>query len=178
MALFQLPTLHNWMLWDSHLIAGGQVWRIVTGNFTHTNLYHLGMNMAGLWLISYIFRAEFTIRTYTAVLLLLCLSVGSLLLLTSIQVYVGLSGVLHGLFGFYAIKEWRQGRKASLLLAIGLAVKITWEQCFGSPTGSEALIGAGVAINAHLFGSLTGLILALCFTHPAFVSTKKRLGIS
>lgn len=161
MAIFQIPLLQTWMQWDSNLIASGQVWRIVTGNFTHTNIYHLGMNLIGLWLITSIFRSEFHTQTFIWLVMLLSTSVGLLLLTTPTQVYVGLSGVLHGIFGFYAMKEWRGGNRSSLFLAIGLVIKILWEQILGSPTDSEQLIGASVAINAHLFGTITGFILAL-----------------
>ena len=161
MAIFQIPLLQTWMRWDSDLIASGQIWRIVTGNFTHTNIYHLGMNLVGLWLITSIFRSEFHSQTFICLIMLLSTAIGLLLLTTPIQIYVGLSGVLHGLFGFYAVKEWREGNKSSLFLAIGLIIKILWEQLLGSPTGSEQLIGASVAINAHFFGTITGFILAL-----------------
>ena len=161
MGLLQLPSLHEWAQWDHNAIIAGQYWKILTGNLTHTNLYHLGMNVFGLWIICFIFRAQVHPRQFLLILSGLCVAVGSLLLLTSMQLYVGLSGVLHGLFGFYATLEYRLGRKSSLYLIMGLIAKIIWEQCFGSPTGTEALIHAKVAIDAHLFGAVFGLVIAV-----------------
>ena len=175
MGLLQLPSLHEWAQWDHNAIIEGQWWRIVTGNLTHTNLYHLGMNVGGLWIISFIFREQIYIRQFIVVFAGLCIAVGSMLLLTSMQLYVGLSGVLHGLFGFYAMQEYRLGRKSSLYLLIGLAAKIIWEQCFGSPTGTEALIHAKVAIDAHLFGSVFGVTLSIATDTLQTIKTKKEL---
>jgi len=42
--------------------------------------------------------------------------------------YVGLSGTLHGLFAFYALKEALGGRKSSWLLVIGVMLKVASEQ--------------------------------------------------
>ncbi|MGO1191382.1 rhombosortase [Vibrio casei] len=162
MIFFQIPIINDWMLWDRDAILTGQVWRIVTGNFAHTNIYHLGMNLIGLWLICSIFRPELKPRSFLLIIGCLALAVGTLLLTTSMYIYVGLSGILHGLFACYALTEYRKGKKASLWLVLGLLTKILWEQLFGSPTGSEELIGASVAINAHLFGCLTGYILSFC----------------
>lgn len=172
MGLSQLPSLQGWMQWDHNAIMTGQWWRIVTGNLTHTNLYHLSMNLLGLWIISFIFRAHIEARQFLLVFIGLCLSVGSLLLFTSMQIYVGLSGVLHGLFAFYALVEYRLGRKSNALLLIGLTAKILWEQWFGSATGSEALIGAKVAIDAHLFGAISGVVLAVSIK-PKQLETNK-----
>nr|WP_244943733.1 rhombosortase [Vibrio algivorus] len=160
------------MQWNHNAIMTGQWWRIVTGNLTHTNLYHLAMNVAGLWVISFIFRANLEARQFLLVFTGLCLSVGSLLLFTSMQIYVGLSGVLHGLFAFYALVEYRLGRKSNALLLTGLTAKILWEQWFGSATGSEALIGAKVAIDAHLFGAISGAVLAI-IVKPTQVGTNR-----
>lgn len=175
MGLLQLPSLHEWAQWDHNAIIAGQYWKILTGNLTHTNLYHLGMNVFGLWIICFIFRAQLHPRPFLLILSGLCVAVGSLLLLTSMQLYVGLSGVLHGLFGFYAMQEYHSGRKSSFYLVIGLALKIVWEQSFGSPTGTEALIHAKVAIDAHLIGAISGIISSVIFQTYQKIETKKEL---
>lgn len=170
--LSQLPSLQERMQWDHNAIMMGQWWRIMTGNLTHTNLYHLSMNVLGLWIISFIFRDHIKARQFLLVFIGLCFSVGGLLLLTSMQIYVGLSGVLHGLFAFYALVEYRLGRKSNALLLIGLTAKILWEQWFGSATGSEALIGTKVAIDAHIFGAISGAVIAI-IVKPMQVGTNR-----
>ncbi|MDF2153582.1 rhombosortase [Vibrio sp. CAU 1672] len=155
----QFEPLAGMAEWHAYNIRHGEWWRIVTGNLTHTNFAHLGMNLVGLWIISFIFRP--TMKNFLLVLLLLCVWVGAAILLTKMSVYVGLSGVLHGLFGYWALREVFEGRRSSLLLVAGLVGKIAWEQLYGPPMSTAALIGARVAIDAHLFGALGGLALAL-----------------
>ncbi|EGQ8804533.1 rhombosortase [Vibrio parahaemolyticus] len=145
--------------WHAYNIRHGEWWRIVTGNLTHTNFAHLGMNLAGLWVIAFIFRPS--ARNFSIVFLLLCAFVGAMNLLTSMSVYVGLSGVLHGLFGFWALREVFENRRSSLLLVAGLIAKIAWEQFYGPSTSTAAMIGARVAVDAHLFGAMGGLCMAL-----------------
>ena len=117
------------------------------------------MNLAGLWIISYLFQP--TRKQLISALILISLVTGLALLLSSIQVYVGLSGTLHGLFGLFALREAVNGRKSSWLLVLGLVAKIAWEQLVGPSSTTGELINARVAIEAHLAGTLTGGSMAI-----------------
>lgn len=155
----QFEPLSSAAAWQLSAIQHGQWWRILTGNFTHTNFAHLVMNLAGLWIISYIFRP--TGRALLTALFIISLWVGLSVLLTDMQSYVGLSGTLHGLFACFALGEALQGRRSSWLLVAGVIAKVVWEQCYGSSLGTEALIQARVATEAHLAGTMGGLLVAL-----------------
>ncbi|CAM3650254.1 hypothetical protein VA7868_04184 [Vibrio aerogenes CECT 7868] len=89
------------------------------------------------------------------------LSIGIGLFWTDIIRYVGLSGVLHGLFAGYALQEILAGRRSSWLLLAGVAGKVGWEQCFGAPATTAALIQAPVAIQAHLAGFISGVVTVI-----------------
>ncbi|CAE6951445.1 hypothetical protein ACOMICROBIO_GDFFDHBD_03670 [Vibrio sp. B1REV9] len=143
--------------WHAYNIRHGEWWRIVTGNLTHTNFAHLGMNIAALWIIGFIFRP--TTRNFLVIFILLCTFVGTINLFTSLSIYVGLSGVLHGLFGFWALREVFEGRRSSVLLVVGLIAKIAWEQLYGPSASTATMIGAKVAIDAHLIGAIGGLTM-------------------
>ena len=117
------------------------------------------MNLAGLWIISYLFQP--TRKQLTSALAVISLVTGLALLLSSIQIYVGLSGTLHGLFGLFALRETLNGRKSSWLLVLGLVAKIAWEQLVGPSSTTGELINARVAIEAHLAGTLTGGSMAI-----------------
>ncbi len=93
-------------------------------------------------------------------LLLTSIAVGVGNLFSDMHIYVGLSGTLHGLFGYYALRERLQGRKSSGLLVLGLLGKIAWEFSFGVSSVTSGLIEARVAIESHLFGATSGLLLA------------------
>ena len=122
------------------------------------------MNLAGLWIISYLFQP--TRKQLTSALAVISLVTGLALLLSSIQIYVGLSGTLHGLFGLFALRETLNGRKSSWLLVLGLVAKIAWEQLVGPSSTTGELINA---IEAHLAGALAGGSMAII----SFLMSKK-----
>ncbi|MCW8334663.1 rhombosortase [Vibrio paucivorans] len=155
----QFEPMQAYAAWNIHSIADGQWWRILTGNFTHTNFAHLGMNLAGLWVICYLFKPSAKTLLFALVILSLFVGVGNIF--TDMTTYVGLSGALHGLFGYFALQEVLQGRKGSLLLVAGLIAKVLWEHLIGASESTSAMINAKVAIEAHLSGSLGGFALAL-----------------
>ncbi|WP_349775408.1 rhombosortase [Vibrio intestinalis] len=153
--------------WQADLIPQGQWLRILTGNFTHTNFNHLAMNLAALWIITFIFKPS--VRSLLALLVFVSLGVGIGILYTNIQSYVGLSGTLHGLFAYYALREALQGRASSWLLVIGVVAKVVWELVYGPSASTAELIQARVAIEAHLCGVVSGLIFALV-SYPLYKS--------
>ncbi len=155
----QFPPLNSLSAWVLPAIEQGQWWRILTGNFTHTNFAHLTMNLAAFWIIATLFRPGW--RSLLVLLLAIGAIIGITCLFTNMYSYVGLSGVLHGIFAYYALQELLQGRKASALLIAGLVGKITWEQCFGGSASTAALIGASIATGAHLTGAISGMLGAI-----------------
>lgn len=154
----QFEPLTSLTEWHRQWISEGQWWRILTGNFTHTNFAHLAMNLAGLWVIHFIFKP--TDRTFIFTLFTISLLVGLLNLVSDMTSYVGLSGVLHGLFGYFALQEALNGRKSSWLLVVGVIAKVSWEMTMGASQSTSDLIQARVAVESHLFGTLGGLVLA------------------
>lgn len=99
-------------------------------------------------------------------MLVISLVTGVALLFSSIQIYVGLSGTLHGLFGLFALNEALSGRRSSWLLVLGLITKIAWEQLIGPSSTTGELINARVAIEAHLAGAIAGGFMAMALWLP------------
>lgn len=149
----------SWLEYDRGLIAQGQVWRILTGNFLHTNGWHLLMNLVGLILLSQLFGRGYSHWTFILFTLTNCVMVGALLywFTPDIYYYVGLSGYLHGLFVFGCLDEIRRGIKFSYLLLLGIAAKIFHEQFYGAASEISELINAAVAVDAHLYGAITAV---------------------
>jgi rhomboid family GlyGly-CTERM serine protease len=75
--------------------------------------------------------------------------------------YAGLSGALHGIFSWGACMDIKEKMKSGWLLLIGLAIKVGYEQVDGSSQQVANLINAKVAVDAHLFGALSGIIIFL-----------------
>ncbi|TCN80846.1 rhombosortase [Shewanella fodinae] len=154
------------MEYQRQFIAQGQWWRLLTGNLIHTNLWHLLMNLAGFWVVVFIHRVHYGNRHLAWLLLTLCITegLGLWFAFPTLSAYVGLSGVLHGLFAYGALSDIKIGWRSGYLLLVGVMAKVTWEQTMGANAEVTQLIGARVAIEAHLVGLLSGIGIFLLVT--------------
>ncbi|GGO70838.1 rhombosortase [Bowmanella pacifica] len=157
------PWSQTYLQYDRLQIENGQWWRLLTGHLLHTNFNHLLLNSAGVLLLWALHGYYYQYRPYLLFMLLSALACSLGLYLFSVQLiwYVGLSGVLHGLFAWGAMMDIRQGIQSGWLLLLGLWAKVIYEQWFGPSADVAALIDANVAIDAHLFGAISGTVLAL-----------------
>jgi len=72
--------------------------------------------------------------------------------------YVGSSGVLHGVMAAGTLAHLRRRDLDGWLLAAFIVVKVAYEQHTGALPFADS--GAGVIVDAHLFGALGGLAVA------------------
>ena len=146
---------------DRNAINQGELWRILTGQFMHSNVYHLLLNVLGIVFI-WLLHAEYTRpRQYAFNVLFLALWTGALIyfLAPNIVVYTGLSGLLHGVIIWGAAQDCRRNMVTGYLLFIGVWLKIGFEQSQGASVEVARLIESRVAIEAHLYGAVGGVIL-------------------
>lgn len=144
-------------------ILAGEVWRILTGHFVHLTWSHLLLNLGGLALIWMLFGARLS-QAHWGIVIAACalgVSAGLMLLNADLHWYVGLSGLLHGMFVAGALGGLFSGYRAEWLLLGLVTVKLAWEQAVGALPGTEALAGGGVIVDAHLYGAISGLVAAL-----------------
>lgn len=162
--------------YHSVAISQGDWWRIITGHFLHTNLNHLLLNLGGILVLWALHGEYYQHRNSYLLLLLLCLgtSIG-LLFGSDITIYVGLSGVLHGLFAWGVVQDIQRDFKSGWLLLAGLIVKLLQEQIFGASLDTAMLIEADVAVDSHLFGAISGLLCAV-FINATSADTDKTSG--
>lgn len=143
-------------------ILDGEIWRLLTCNFHHTNLNHLLLNAAGLIMVTLIHEHHY--KKYTQLILIggVGFVVGITLLIFNPETvaYAGLSGALHGLIAWGIVADIRKGDKTGYLLLIGLIAKLLSEQFYGPLASTEALIGGAVLINGHLYGAIWGALFA------------------
>jgi len=144
-------------------ILHGQLWRLLSAHLLHLGGAHLLLNLGGLGLIWALFARELSGPAGWLVLLssALGVSLGLLLFDPGLDWYVGLSGVLHGLFAAGALRHWRERPTAAALMLAVLAGKLLWEQLLGPLPGTSAVAGGPVIVDAHLFGALGGCLGAL-----------------
>lgn len=145
-------------------ILGGEFWRLISGHLFHTNYVHFILNIAGLSLLTALHYRYYHWPEYSALIIVNMCSISALMLLNSpLEHYVGLSGVLHGVFVWGALKDIEHKEKTGVLLFLGIWLKVVHEQLYGASSEVAALINASVAIDAHLYGAITGSLFYLAF---------------
>lgn len=155
------------LVYQRQSISQGEVWRLFSGHILHTNGYHLLLNLLALFMLWALHGRFYSIKNYT-LLFLLCsfiTSVGIYYFDPTLVQYVGLSGVLHGIFVFGALMDINAKDKTGYLLFLGLWLKIAHEQFYGASTDVSNLIEANVAVNAHLYGALSGLLFSIIYLY-------------
>ncbi len=160
-------------------ILHGEYWRLVTGNFVHLNWQHASLNLVA-WFLVWVYGARVCGLATWLVSLLLCASgvgIGLLLLLPEIELYSGLSGVLHGLLVVVAglrLLAWRRDYSAWAILVAVLA-KLVFEGVWGSAGATVDWIGMMVVSEAHLYGALSGALLFIVVALARAVIARVRI---
>ena len=150
--------------YDNHLLGMGlQYYRMITAHFTHNNLFHLLFNLLGLLFIGLLHSRHYKFWQWTTAMLLLCVSIsyGMHYFYPHHAYYVGLSGVLYGLILIGAIADMLTGIKSGYLIFILVIAKLVHEQMVGSNIAIGYLIQIPVAIDAHILGAVSGIIIGL-----------------
>jgi rhomboid family GlyGly-CTERM serine protease len=152
----------NWLRFERAGIASGEAWRLVTGHFVHLGISHTILNLAGLvlvWLLAgraYQWRQWLWIMTGSMAAIDLGLWFGA----PTLEWYVGLSGLLHGMLAAGAVAGLAERSGEALILAVVVAGKVIYEQLAGPLPGSEATSGGAVIVDAHLYGVIGGAVVA------------------
>lgn len=159
-ALLQWADLIVALRYDRSLIVGGDWYRLISANFIHLNTMHLLMNILGIALVLVFFATHFKTSQWLILLVFssLFVSIGLFWLNPGVHRYVGLSGVLHGLFIAGAIIEVRRFPISGWLLFAAIVGKLIWEQTNGAMPGSESMIKGHVLVDSHLYGAISGLL--------------------
>ncbi|WP_108651415.1 rhombosortase [Dongshaea marina] len=172
----QLPGSFELLNYQPALIREGQWWRFVTGNWIHTNDWHLGLDLGGLLVIWLLFAEVLPGARMVWVLLLgsLATSVGLWFFSPQVIWYAGLSGTLHGLYFFAALLTLPRDKRLAIPLLIAGVLKVSWDLYSGGSTLSAELIDAPVMTPAHLYGAVSGLICALLWLPHQIAANRQR----
>lgn len=164
--------------YDAPAIAAGQWWRLLTGNLVHLGGWHLFLNEVGLLVLVLLCPERLSWAVWARRLLFLGLgmSLGLYFFVPQTRWYVGMSGVIHGLF---LLGLGRQVMQRDLIAAGCLAYlvgKIGWEMVVGVPVSDETAIGGKVLVESHLYGTLSALLYGLIFGAFTRLETFRRAG--
>lgn len=151
------------LAWDRDGLVAGELWRLLTGHFVHLGWTHLGLNLAGLALVTWLTGAAYGPLRWLLIALvtLAVIDAGFWYLYRELDWYVGLSGMLHGLLAAGLLAGVRARDREAIVLAVLVVGKLVWEQTAGPMPGSEASAGGTVIVDAHLYGAAGGLLGAL-----------------
>ena len=156
--------ISEFLVYQRDAINNGQLWRLFTGHFFHTNGFHLILNLCALVLLWALHGQFYSKANYLVLFIVSAIScsIGLYYFSPDLYQYVGLSGVLHGVFIFGALSDIKHKDKTGYLLFLGVWLKILHEQIYGASSDVVNLIEANVAIDAHLWGAIGGLLFFLC----------------
>jgi rhomboid family GlyGly-CTERM serine protease len=170
-ALLLLPTLGGepalrWLRYDRAALSEWQLWRLLTAHVVHLDVRHAFLNILGLALMWALFARDYPPRYWGLIVLgaIAGIDAGLWFADSTVQWYVGSSGLLHGVMaaGTRAVLRTRRG-EGWLLLAV-LVGKLLYEQL----AGALPLSGHDpVVVDAHLFGALGGAAVAVFLTPRA-----------
>jgi len=161
-AIFQSSGFVTELRYDRQLIASGQWYRMISANFVHLNNSHLLMNALGVVLVMAFFSGHLKKMQWIGLIVIssLFVTIGLTLFNPEIHRYVGLSGVLHGLFIAGAMIEIKRFPLSGWLLLVVLVGKLAWEQLVGAMPGSESMINGRVVVDSHLYGAIAGAVFS------------------
>jgi rhomboid family GlyGly-CTERM serine protease len=149
--------------YDRAGLQAGEAYRLLSGHWVHLDWHHALLNVTGLWLLALLEAGRASLRSQLLRCLLLCFAVGAALYVFDPELdwYVGLSGVLHGLFVMALVHLlYRQRDPVALVVLMGLIGKLAWEHYHGALT--QGLLQTPVIVAAHGYGALAGLVYAVC----------------
>jgi len=149
--------------YDRAALAAGEAWRLVTAHLVHLDLRHALLNCLGLALMWALFARDYSPRQWLVIVAASMAAIGAGLWLcdSTVEWYVGSSGVLHGIMAAGTLAQLRRGERTGWVLLGFLALKLAYEHW----VGALPLAGAAVVVDAHLFG-VAGGGAAAAFLRP------------
>lgn len=145
------------------LIFDGQLWRLYSAHLVHLNHWHMLMNLGGFLLCAWFFTDVYDRWLLGLWLLVSPLLVSGLMLYVdqASGPYVGLSGILHGWLVMALLLGFRTHPWLHALVLALVAGRLVWEQLPGYDVEYlRGWINGRVYVNAHLYGALSGVLLA------------------
>ncbi len=158
--VLQINWVDNWRF-NRELGEQGQLWLLFSGHIVHLNWSHWALNMAGGANGAFFFSGHASVKQWLAVLFVSACVINISLWwwMPEIRSYVGLSGVLHGLFLYGALREIHFYPVSGYVLTVVLIAKLVWEFFNGPLPGSEDMTGGRVLTEAHLYGAIGGILV-------------------
>ena len=141
----------------------GEIWRNVTAHWVHVGWLHLLLNALGLVICVSLTNPGWSIRRWLTISITVAIGISIMLTLFNPEVsdYAGYSGVLYGLYVLAAISLFSGDRLIAGLVIAAIVIKVFMEQFQFYDFNTGNIIGARVVVDAHLYGLLMAIAIAL-----------------
>jgi rhomboid protease GluP len=138
---------------NAAILIRGEVWRLLTAIFMHAGLYHLFSNMIALFFFGVAAEQYFTRRQFLLIYFVSGLmgSLFTLIIMPIDTISLGASGAIFGLIGAVFLVVIKTDQRFALYALIYIAIFI------------QNSFAPGIGTWAHLFGLLSGILLAYLF---------------
>ncbi|EGN75723.1 rhomboid family GlyGly-CTERM serine protease [Idiomarina sp. A28L] len=155
-AIHMNTNVQSWLvLSEENLLS--QPWRIFTTHLVHLNDQHLWVNVAALILISILFRSYIRGRLLMNVMMISALGASLIpILLAQDYNFVGLSGVLHGVFVYVGVSLLRTQRALGVTILMIVVIKLAVDLILA--VDESLWLGAQVAYLCHIGGAVGGAL--------------------
>jgi rhomboid family GlyGly-CTERM serine protease len=143
----------------------GQIWRMVTAHWVHVGWLHLLLNGVGLVVCVSLTSPGWSIGRWLTYSIIMAIGISIMLTLYNPEVidYAGYSGVLYGLYVLAALSLFPRDRLVTALIIAAIVGKVFMEQFNFYDFNSGDIIGARVIVDAHLYGLLLAIAIALAW---------------
>ena len=144
-------------------ISTGESWRIVSAHWVHVGWLHLLLNGLGLMVCVSLIKPGWSIGRWLVSSLVIAIGISIMLTWYNPEVrdYAGYSGVLYGLYVLAAIGLFSSDRLVAGLVITMIVIKVMMEQFEFYDFNTSDIIGAHVVVDAHLYGLLMAIAIAL-----------------
>lgn len=148
--------------YDRAAVAAGEWWRLLSGNFVHLGWWHLVFNVASLALLVLLCPERLSPQEWLRRVLFIGTGMSLCLywLTPGLQTYVGLSGLVYGLFVLGLGRQALNRDEIGIACLLFVLVRIGWELVHGASASETELLGGGVVAESHLYGVACALLYA------------------
>lgn len=163
LCLWVLQSCAGALEFDRQQLLSGQLWRIWTGHFVHSNMPHLWLNIAAALLIYFGFFTQIKWAELLACGFVFPALISATLLgiYPELDWYNGLSGLLHALVAYFSISLIMAGNRV-YWLGLGIVwLKVLAEATAGDPGATDLFGHMTIISEAHLTGAAIGTITAI-----------------
>lgn len=146
------------LIYDRTAIAQGELWRLVTGHWIHSDSQHLMLNVTAFVLLGTAWRPSARELLTGLMAGIGAVSAALFWLMPALSYYCGLSGVLNTALVLALVRLWQDTRHPLIVaVAIGAMCKIVVELALQQSLFSQTLWPP--VPEAHLAGFLAGVVL-------------------